>query len=941
MLSLALARMSGSTTKDIPVSTDQASPVTESELTGPQQAVAFIKAMFGHTESPVHICSLGNERDGHYGMRKLDTRYSDEFEKFIAKWDGPERGLFYCVGTLKPGAMARNKENVTEIAFLFADIDLKDIDGKQADVERILSTLRCPPSCTVFSGHGVHAYWSLTESIVNPSADGGEQDRIESALRQLADVVGGDLQVCEIARLMRLPGTHNTKRGENIPAVVLTSTGKDYELSDLEEWLSEQSPVILRKKRERAMTVGEAGPAENPYLDYCKRNGIKTPIDATKRLEAMMFMSGGGSSVHATQLAVTASMLNKGHDIEEAVELVLEATKVAAGDYGKRWNWKKEEQTIRGMCSSWVKKHGAMANGEANTNNAGTAGATVLALAQPKPRPKPKLKPNELHHVKLGMAVVDIIKDRGDDLLFTPKGGAWRYSNGLWSMADAGMTAWLNVEIEKGAQAMDYSSTSKNINETRLWIMRQDQLWRENVEWDSHGLIPTRSGLLDPMTGNVIAAKPEHFVTWRIESAYDPTATCPWWLQMLEDCFADRSGEERAALVAVIQELLGAGLIDKKPREISKALIFQGGSNFGKSGLLEVLGGLFGNEVNSTSIEALEGAHGSMAFLNRRPWVLHEAFDQRKWHFSSKVKTIITGEPLDVNVKNGPLLTVRIRVPIFWGTNHPPQFKEATKAVVNRLVVIECRREFKEDAPVGAQIEATKRRLDKPSSLVLADELPGVLAWAVLGLRRALERGHLSVTHEMAAIRNEIRRDSNLVAGFLEECCAYDPDYRVSTADFALAFAAWWAQEKGENRSAPSNEQVGKALIAMADRRIAIDRKELRDNTHRYYAGIVLNASGLAFHQAGLINKAMEGKTASASIDSHDVNQRMSHEWLLKPAVKAMQQVHFDMHLDDLMSIDTTTGDKTDVPGPVTSTLSMAEEPHNIKRLLDQKVTRS
>ncbi len=292
---------------------------------------------------------------------------------------------------------------------------------------------------------------------------------------------------------------------------------------------------------------------------------------------------------------------------------------------------------------------------------------------------------------------------------------------------------------------------------------------------------------------------------------------------MLEDCFADRSKEERAATIAVIQELLGAGLVDDKPRELSRALIFQGGSNFGKSGLLEVLSGLFGSEVNATSIEELEGAHGMMKFVKRSPWVLHEAFDQRKWHFSSSVKAIITGEPISVNIKNGPMLSIRVKAPIFWGTNHPPQFKEATKAVTNRLTVIECKREFLEDKPVGAAIEARRLGLGKPSNLVLGTEMPGLLAWAVVGLQRALKRGRLLPTEAMSATVEEIRRDSNMVAGFLKDCCEHDPDRMISTPDFGLAFSAWWQAEKGETYSPPSNDAIGKALAAMSDPRIALE----------------------------------------------------------------------------------------------------------------------
>jgi P4 family phage/plasmid primase-like protien len=471
---------------------------------------------------------------------------------------------------------------------------------------------------------------------------------------------------------------------------------------------------------------------------------------------------------------------------------------------------------------------------------------------------------------------------------------AYRYLGGLWTMDTEGIVAWLNVEIERAAQYMRQPSNNRLVTEARGWILRQKQLNRSQAEvrWDAHGMVPTRSGLVDPKTLVVRPMRPDDYCTWRIEAEYDKEARCPWWLQMLEDCFSDRPDEERAGTIMIIQELLGAGLIDDKPRDISKALIFQGGSNFGKSGLLEALGGLFGREVNSTPIEALEGAHGLMPFMNRRPWVLHEAFDQRKWHFSSSVKAIVTGEPIAVNVKNGPMLSIRVQAPIFWGTNHPPQFKESTKAIVNRLTVIECRREFFEGKPVGAAKEAKRLGLSKPSDLVLRDEMPGLLAWAVAGLKRALNRGHLLPTAAMSEVTDEIRKDSNLVAGFLDECCTYDPDRRLSVPDFALAFAAWFLENKGENRQVPSNESIGRALKAMADPKIAISVKELSDGRRRYYGGIVLNSSGLAFHQAAYINRDLEGKIASATVPGAHVNEVMSEAWLKKPVIQEMRKRH-------------------------------------------------
>jgi D5 N terminal like len=66
--------------------------------------------------------------------------------------------------------------------------------------------------------------------------------------------------------------------------------------------------------------------------------------------------ANSAGEIHKTQLQVSSSMLNVGHDIEEVVEVLLAATKAAAGDYGKRWRWDAEERNIRKMCETWLNK---------------------------------------------------------------------------------------------------------------------------------------------------------------------------------------------------------------------------------------------------------------------------------------------------------------------------------------------------------------------------------------------------------------------------------------------------------------------------------------------------------------------------------------------------------------------------------------------------------
>ena len=170
-----------------------------------------------------------------------------------------------------------------------------------------------------------------------------------------------------------------------------------------------------------------------------------------------------------------------------------------------------------------------------------------------------------------------MIRQRGEDLMFTDKGD-YRYTDGLWHLeTEKSLQAWLNSVLEEGARGLSMESANRLINEARAYILREPALRRRDVPFDMHGCVPTQSGLVNPRTGIVQAPAPGHYCTWRVEPVYDPAATCPNWLRMLEDVFADRPEAVRAEYVQLLQEMLGAGLVDAKPKSLSKALILQGG----------------------------------------------------------------------------------------------------------------------------------------------------------------------------------------------------------------------------------------------------------------------------------------------------------------------------------------------------------------------------
>lgn len=876
----------------------------------------FIRALFGdYTDTPIFLCSLPNgDAVNESGERSLLTRTLEDIDAFAGKHDRKGRGLYFSVGTLRPDAMPqtekgsrRCKANVAQIICLHADVDLKSVLASREEILEAVRVLPHPPSVIVDSGNGLHLYWLLSDTL---EADLDTIAMVEGLNEQIADLVGGD-SVKDVCRLMRLPGSHNTKGEAWKPVAVMEGRFEPrYEIGDIEEMLAQMSPVIRRKPSEKAPPRSDM----NPFEAIAARMGFKAPTDVEARLAAMDYQGAGDTSIHHTQLACSASLLNRGVAVEDVVETLLRATQAAAGEMGARWNWTREETAIRKMCADWQRKHPdhvvrPLTRQEATAQITGEdaprpkpreravarerdAPGEVVSLSEArtnrKPKPHRQNDDDPAIHIKVGSVMLEHLAETGEAILFTKK-AAYHYSGGLWLMETDGLKAWLDVKLQAVAEGLGLESTNRLLSEARGWVTRRPALWRDNVAFDGHGMIPTRSGLLDPRTLDLTPARPDHYCTWRVEADYDPAATCPVWEEMIGDTFADRGSQQKADVIGVLQEAWGSGLLDVKPRGMSLALVFVGASNSGKSGLIDVLAGLYGEDHNSTSLDQLEGTHGLMGFMRRAPWVLHEAFNQAKWHTSSTVKAIITGDPVPINIKNGPILTQRIRAPIFWGTNSPPQFKETTLAVVNRLLIINCKRVFSNREAVGTARLALQQGYDRPSNLVLATERSGLLNWALTGMQRALARGAIIQTMETLGAGEEMHRDSNLAAGFIADCVEFDPDWRVSTPDFCAAFAAWYAQEKGTDRFIPSNEAIGKAVLALAPPGLAYHPVETRDKKRRYYCGIRLNEEGEAFWKRALQARAFEGKLAATTPDGDPVNTPIPESWAWRDCIQRMR----------------------------------------------------
>lgn len=328
--------------------------------TNPEAAVRFLAKVFKRSNGPVFICSLANDRSDskRFPPGELITRERDAVKGFVAKWDQPGRALYFCVATLQPRAARRAKACLGELVLLHCDLDFKSIDAGAREIERAIRSPRLPvPSLIVFSGHGLHLYWLLKEALPATPENIG---RVEAVLKRTADALAGDPAVCECSRLMRVPGTHNSKGGDWLDVRMVKQHERACTLEHIERQLAKIPKPLLRRLpgATRAKTHNAAPHiSTDPFTALGETQAFVAPINVDERLAIMQHHGPGETSIHNTQLSVTAALLKRGYPIDEVVRRVMQATAIAAGREGASWNWRHEEGAVRAMCHSWLAKH--------------------------------------------------------------------------------------------------------------------------------------------------------------------------------------------------------------------------------------------------------------------------------------------------------------------------------------------------------------------------------------------------------------------------------------------------------------------------------------------------------------------------------------------------------------------------------------------------------
>lgn len=336
-----------------------------------------------------------------------------------------------------------------------------------------------------------------------------------------------------------------------------------------------------------------------------------------------------------------------------------------------------------------------------------------------------------------------------------------------------------------------------------------------------------------PSRHRIGESTPELWTTRTLGAPLEWDAQTPArWMRFLGEIWPDDPDSVRA-----LQQYMGYCLTSGTRFE--KLLFLLGPVRSGKGSILQVIEGLVGEaSFAAPTLASLGERFGLEDLIGKRVAGIGDArFAAGGPAMAATVERLLSvsaGDALNIQRKFKGDVVTRLSTKIVIASNELPRLRDASAAVVSRVLLLRLTKSFKDEE-------------DATLKAALLGELAGIMAWAVRGLCDLRASGRLLQPETGREALQQMTRLSSSVQAFLEDMCHVaspgDPNINEFRIPTTTLHAAWqkWCKAQG---TTPSNrEQFGKDLVAAAP---SVTCKLSRYDKHpaRCFVGVTLRERG-------------------------------------------------------------------------------------------------
>lgn len=329
-------------------------------------------------------------------------------------------------------------------------------------------------------------------------------------------------------------------------------------------------------------------------------------------------------------------------------------------------------------------------------------------------------------------------------------------------------------------------------------------------------LFPCGNGVIDLESGKLKPGRPGDYLSLASPVQFlGINEPAPLWEKSLSEIY---NGNED--LIAYLQRLYGYTITGLVKEKVFPVLYGRTGWN-GRSLIIETISYVMGDLAGSIPAEMLLSQKYSKSSAGPSPDIMSlkgirlasaSEIDEGQRFSASKIKWL-TGK--DELVGRSPHDKYPTRFApthkLFLQTNTQPQAPPNDKAFWERLHLIPHNISFVNRDPQ----EAHERRAILDLDQQILKEAPGILAWLVRGCLLYQKHG-LNPPRDVTEATELYRRNEDLLADFVDECCIREPGAKEKSSVLYARFVDWYHDNIGKNE--PSGTWFGKQLSQKFDK---------------------------------------------------------------------------------------------------------------------------
>lgn len=309
---------------------------------------------------------------------------------------------------------------------------------------------------------------------------------------------------------------------------------------------------------------------------------------------------------------------------------------------------------------------------------------------------------------------------------------------------------------------LDDKTRIKYYKDVENWITHNEKTPRVSFNPDNN-LVAFKNGVLNIATGEVLAPKPEYYLTTKIPHNYNKAAKMDIFPNFLAEMMPNENHRKQ------LQEILGKTLA-RKNRIYHTILILCGEGNNGKSVLLDFIGAWIGKEnICHVIIQALAtDKFERVAIKDKIANICADLPSELLKHIGTVLR-ISAGDPVQLQEKYGAAFEYEPNISLMFACNEAPAIDSSQDhtGTYRRIILIECPVIFTPPTPENPNPEHKEDKTLRERLCANENEFEGFTNWIYDGYLRLKKQCDLTARPTVPETRLAYIKRSNSPHAFV------------------------------------------------------------------------------------------------------------------------------------------------------------------------------